>query len=255
MSMYDLHNRVSIVTGAVGGIGMAICRRLASAGSDIAMFDILRPEDPKVINAVSEISKYGVKVRYYKVDVSNFNDVVNGVNGVIKDFGKIDILINNAGILGPIAPTHEVSIEDWNKVLAVNLTGTFYMIKAVLPHMIKQNYGRIVNISSIAGKEGNPNMAPYVASKHGILGLTKTVAKEVAQYNIRINAICPALVETPMLNQFPPSQLELLKSRIPLGRFAKPEEVAELVLFLVASPAVDFITGQCFNITGGRGEY
>jgi 3-oxoacyl-[acyl-carrier protein] reductase len=253
---YDLHSRVSIVTGALGGIGRAIYEKLAMYGSNIILFDII-PEESKVAKEAMDylVSKYGIKAGYYMVDVSKYDNVVSGVNRALADFGRIDILINNAGILGPIAPVVDYPIEDWNKVLAVNLSGAFYMLKAVLPIMIRQNYGRIVNISSIAGKEGNPNMAAYVASKHGILGLTKTVAKEVIQYNIRINAVCPALVDTPMLKQFPQSQLELLRNRIPLGRFAKPEEVAELVLFLVASPAVDFITGQCFNITGGRGEY
>ncbi|NJE13162.1 SDR family NAD(P)-dependent oxidoreductase [Thermococcus sp. LS2] len=252
---WDLSGKVALVTGSVRGIGFAIAKRLAELGANIAINDIV-PEDSEIVQQCLEtIGKEGVRVKYYRADVSNSEEVNEMISSIIEDFGKIDILVNNAGITGAAKPVVELPEEEWDKVIAVDLKGTFLVTKAVLPYMIKQNFGRIVNISSVAGKEGNPNMAHYCAAKHGVIGFTKAVAREVLQYNIRINAVCPALIKTPLLEGLPEEQIELLKSKIPLGRLGKPEEVADLVAFLVASEAVNFITGQAFNITGGRADY
>ena len=258
LGCWDLTGQVALVTGGTKGIGLAISKRLAQLGAHIAV-NGSSPETKehvqKALEEIRSVAEESVVVRYYQADVSNWEQVQAMVKRIINDFGKIDILINNAGITGEAKPVVELPIEEWDKVMNIDLKGTFLVTKAVLPYMIKHNYGRIVNMSSVAGKEGNPNMAHYCAAKHGVIGFTKAVARELLQYNIRVNAVCPALIRTPLLEGLPPEQIELLKSKIPLGRLGKPEEVADLVAFLVTSEAVNFITGQAFNITGGRADY
>jgi 3-oxoacyl-[acyl-carrier protein] reductase len=217
-----------------------------------------------VVNAVSNITKardvakeiesMGRKALVVLADVSQKKEVENMVNQTLERFGKIDILVNNAGIVGPTVPIQELSEEDWDRIISVDLKGTFLCCKAVIPHMISQRSGKIVNMSSIAGKEGNANMTGYCAAKAGIIGFTKALSEEVAKYGIRVNCVCPALIETELVERMDKKQAEYLKSKIPLGRLGKPEEVAELVKFLV-SDASDFITGQAINIDGGRGKY
>lgn len=255
---WDLTGQIALVTGGTKGIGLAISKRLSQLGAHVGVDDIFTETKEYVQKALKEIrsvAEENAVVKYYQADVSNWEQVQAMVKQIINDFGKIDILINNAGITGEAKPVVELPIEEWEKVMNVDLKGTFLVTKAVLPYMIKQNYGRIVNMSSVAGKEGNPNMSHYCGAKHGIIGFTKAVARELVNYNIRVNAVCPALIQTPLLEGLPPEQIELLKSKIPLRRLGKPEEVADLVVFLVASEAVNFITGQTFNITGGRADY
>jgi 3-oxoacyl-[acyl-carrier protein] reductase len=196
----------------------------------------------------------GRRVLVILADVSNKEDVDNMVKKTIEVFGKIDILVNNAGVVGSTVPIQELKEEDWDRIISVDLKGTFLCCKAVVPHMINRRSGKIVNISSIAGKEGNANMTAYSAAKAGIIGFTKALSEEVARYGIRVNCVCPALIETELVERMDKQQAEYLKSKIPLGRLGKPEEVAELVKFLV-SDASDFIAGQAYNIDGGRGKY
>jgi 3-oxoacyl-[acyl-carrier protein] reductase len=196
----------------------------------------------------------GQEAMAIKVDVSKAKEVAHMVEQVLEKFGRIDILVNNAGILGPYFPVEEYPEELWDQVIAVNLKGTFLCCKAVIPIMKKRGKGSIVNIASVAGKEGNANMAPYSASKGAIITLTKTLGKELATSQIRVNAVSPALLETEMTQSMTPEQRALLTSKIPMGRLGKPEEVAAVVKFLVSDEA-SFVTGQCYDISGGRSVY
>lgn len=246
----DLNGKVAIVTGASQGIGYAISQSLARDGANVIINDL--PTCLDLAKAVAkELETFGVKTLVAIADISEWEQVHRMVEDTIKYFGKIDILINNAGVLGPIAPIIALKESDWDRVINVNLKGVFLCCKAVIPYMIKRRSGKIINIASVAGREGNPNMVAYCASKAGVIGLTRALAEELAPFNIQINCVAPVLTETSMLKGYTKEQLELLKSKIPLGRLAKPQEVADLVKFL-ASDAADFITGQTYNISGGR---
>jgi NAD(P)-dependent dehydrogenase (short-subunit alcohol dehydrogenase family) len=246
--MFNLDGQVAIVTGAGTGIGEAIAQRLAAAGASVAVADI---DFAAATQAASAIGKQAFAVQ---VDVTNASSVENAVAHVLAAKFRIDILVNNAGIGGKAAPIWEQTEDDWQKIIAINLTGPFLFCRAVLPHMRAQRYGRIVNIASIAGKEGNPRMAPYSATKAGLIGLTKSVAKEVANESICVNAVSPAVVRTKLLDQLTPAQVSYMVERIPLGRTCEPAEVAALVHFL-ASRDASFTTGQCYDISGGRATY
>jgi 3-oxoacyl-[acyl-carrier protein] reductase len=189
-----------------------------------------------------------------EMDVSRWSDVKAMVEKVVERFKRIDILINNAGILGPYLPVTDYPEEDWDRVIEVNLKGTFLCCKAVLPVMKAQSYGKVVNLASVAGKDGNANMSAYAATKAAIICLTKTLGKEMAPYNVFVNCVAPALIETEMAREMTPEQRALLTSKIPLGRLGKPEEVASVVKFLVSEEA-SFVTGQCYDISGGRSVY
>jgi len=245
----DLRGKVSIVTGGGRGIGKVIAYFLAQDGSNVA---ILGRNETEVIKTAKEIAEAtGVRVLALKADVSKWSDVKSAVERVIEEFNHIDILVNNAGIV-LIKPITEMEEDEWDRVIAVNLKGTFLMSKAVLPYMIKQNYGRIINIASVAGVEGNANMTAYSASKAGIIGFTKALAEEVIKYNIRVNAVAPALVEgTALTLSMSEEQRKFLASKIPIGRLIYAEEVADLVKFL-ASDASEPLTGYVFIIAGGR---
>ena len=248
----DLSGKVAIVTGASRGIGRAIALALARDGADILVN--ARSNIGEARKVAGKIESMGRRVLVILADVSNKEDVDNMVKKTIEVFGKIDILVNNAGVVGSTVPIQELKEEDWDRIISVDLKGTFLCCKAVVPHMINRRSGKIVNISSIAGKEGNANMTAYSAAKAGIIGFTKALSEEVARYGIRVNCVCPALIETELAERMDKQQAEYLKSKIPLGRLGKPEEVAELVKFLV-SDASDFIAGQAYNIDGGRGKY
>jgi len=247
----DLSGKIAIVTGSGRGIGRAIALALARDGADVVVDDV---NINKAKEVAKEIESIGGRALIILADVSKKSDVENMVKQTLEEFGKIDILVNNAGVVGPTVPIQELKEEDWDRIINVDLKGTFLCCKAVIPHMISRRSGKIVNVSSIAGKEGNANMTAYCAAKAGVIGFTKALSEEVARYGIRVNCVCPALIETELVEIMGKQQAEYLKSKIPLGRLGKPQEVAELVKFLV-SDATDFITGQAYNISGGRGKY
>jgi len=248
----DLTERVAIVTGAGRGIGLAISKRLISAHASVAMIDI---DEIKLREAArSLVDDSAVVAALFVCDVSNPDSVLGMVDAVLNRYKRIDILVNNAGIVGRAAPIQEVTDDDWNRMISIDLTGVFYCCRAVIPHMIARGSGHIVNIASIAGKEGNPKMVSYSAAKAGVIGLTKALAKEVAQHNILVNAIAPALIQTSLLDDLTPDQVRYLTERIPMGRLGRPEEVAAMVHWL-ASDDVSFSTGAVFDLSGGRATY
>ena len=226
-------NRRAVVTGGLSGIGEAVVKRLQSEGCKVAVWDV----------------NGGIKT-----DISDYASVEAAVVETIKQIGGIDILVNSAGITGPTVPVDGFPIDGWLQTFAVNANGTFFTNRAVIPHMIKQNYGRIVNIASIAGKEGNPNASAYSASKAAVIGFTKSLAKELAKTNITVNAVTPAAVRTPIFDQMPQSHIDFMLSKIPKGRFGTVEENASLICWL-ASEECSFSTGAVFDISGGRATY
>ena len=248
MSAYDLSGQTAIVTGAATGIGEAIARRLAAAGAALALVDLDLDGARKVAESM------GGGAFALEADVARADSVEAAVEEVIGRTGRIDILVNNAGVAGKAAEIWEQTDEDWQRVLAVNLTGVFNFCRAVVPHMRSRRYGRIVNIASIAGKEGNPRMTPYSASKAGVIGLTKSLGKEVATEGICVNAVTPAVVRTRILDQLTPEQIAYMTERIPMKRTGEPEEIAAVVHFL-ASPDCSFVTAQCYDASGGRATY
>jgi 2-dehydro-3-deoxy-L-rhamnonate dehydrogenase (NAD+) len=237
----------AIVTGGARGIGRAIVTRLASEGAKVLIADI---DEAAATAAAGEIAG----ATAYKLDVTSNDSWQGAVQKAVAEWGKVDILVNNAGIAGRSAPAWELEIQEWLDVINIDLTGVWLGCRAVLPGMIEKGYGRIVNISSIAGKEGNPNASPYSAAKSGVIGLTKSLAKEVATKGVIINGITPAVIETDILKQVSEEHKNYMTSRIPMGRVGQPEEVAALAAFL-ASGEVTFSTGAIFDLSGGRATY
>jgi 3-oxoacyl-[acyl-carrier protein] reductase len=248
---FDLSGQVAVVTGAGQGIGEAIARRLAKAGAEVAAADLKIEAAGTVADS---IVSHGGKAFAVQADISNRASVEAMFQQVVDKAGKIDVLVNNAGVAGRAAPIWEQTDEDWQSVVDVNLKGVFLCCRAVLPGMRERGYGRIVNISSVAGKEGNPNMVPYSATKAGVIALTKSVAKEVATENICLNAVTPTVIRTPILNQLTEEQIDYMTSRIPRRRTGTVEEVAAVVHFL-CSPDCSFVTGQTYDVSGGRSTY
>jgi NAD(P)-dependent dehydrogenase (short-subunit alcohol dehydrogenase family) len=242
--MFDLTGQTAIVTGAATGLGEAIARRLAASGATVAVADFA---DGSAV--ASSINGFPLNV-----DVADDASVRAAVAQVLERTGRIDILVNNAGIAGKAAPVWEQTDDDWQRIIAVNLTGVFQFCRAVLPHMRERRYGRIVNIASIAGKEGNPNMCPYSATKAAVIGLTKSIGKEVATEGICVNAVAPAVIRTKILEQLTPQQVAYMTDRIPMKRTGEPDEIAAVVHFL-ASPDASFVTAQCYDASGGRATY
>jgi 3-oxoacyl-[acyl-carrier protein] reductase len=251
MTFFDLKGRVAIVTGAAQGIGLAIAQRFVRAHASVAVVDI---NFAGAQDAAEEISREGGQAIAFTCDVADSNSVKNMVDAVLTTYSRIDILVNNAGIGGGATPTQNVSDEHWNRVIGVDLTGVFYCCRAVLPHMVERGYGRIVNVASIAGKEGNPNMVPYSSAKAGVIGLTKALAKEVVKSNVLVNVITPGTIDTGLINELPPQQARYIIEKIPMGRIGTPEEVASLVHWL-ASEEASFSTGAVFDLSGGRATY
>jgi 3-oxoacyl-[acyl-carrier protein] reductase len=246
--LFDLTGQVGIVTGAAAGIGAAIAGRLAAAGATVVVVDRLL-EKAQETAATLDNSSFALEA-----NVADNREVVEAVNQTLRRAGRLDILVNNAGIAGIAAPIWEQSDDDWQKIIAVNMTGVFNFCRAVIPHMRERKYGRIVNIASIAGKEGNPRMVPYSATKAAVIALTKSVGKEVATDGICVNAVAPAVVQTQILDQLTPAQVDYMTERIPMRRTGKPEEIAAVVHFL-CSPDCSFVTAQCYDASGGRATY
>ncbi|HXH48223.1 MAG TPA: glucose 1-dehydrogenase [Terriglobia bacterium] len=246
-SFFSLKNQVAVVTGGGQGIGEGIARRFAAAGARVAVLDL----KGELARPVAEsIGGAGIEC-----DVSSASSVEKAVSEVRRQLGPVDILVNNAGIAGRTLPLTELNEQDLDQVYAVNLKGVFLTCKAVIGEMLERKYGRIVNVASIAGKEGNPTLIPYSATKAAVICLTKALAKEVAgKGDITVNSISPAVVRTKILDSIPKSTMDYMLSKIPMGRTGKIEEIAALVHFL-ASRESGFTTGQCYDISGGRATY
>mgnify|MGYP002730370051 CR=1 FL=1 len=242
-----LEGKIALVTGGSRGIGFATCKKLASEGATIIITDIC--DEEKAAPAIKELEEMGAKAKFYKSDVSNFESAQETVNAVIKDFGGLDILVNNAGITKD-GLLMKMSEEDFDKVLDTNLKGTFHTIRAALRQMIRQRSGRIINMASVVGVSGNAGQANYAASKAGVIGLTKTAAREVASRGITVNAVAPGFIETDMTEVLPEKIKEASAAQIPLGKFGKAEDVANAVAFL-ASEDAGYITGQVLHVDGG----
>jgi 2-dehydro-3-deoxy-L-rhamnonate dehydrogenase (NAD+) len=216
----ELPGRVAIVTGAARGIGFAIAERLSRAGAHLVIADVV---EVGAAAAVERLHEAGGKAVAAVADVTSPEEVAAMVERALDAFGKLDILVNNAGITGRDAPLWETTDDDWEKVIGLNLTATFYCCRAVVPHMRERRSGAIVNVASISGKEGNPNMIPYSVSKAGVICLTKALAKEVIQDGVRVNAVAPGVIETPLLEQLQPEAIEYMRSKVPMGRMGRPD--------------------------------
>jgi 3-oxoacyl-[acyl-carrier protein] reductase len=244
----DLSGRIAVVTGGAQGIGKAITERFVASGAKVAIWD----HDIELAERTAKA--LGASVTAFQADVGELSTIERARDATVKALGRIDILVNNAGIAGANATTWDTTVEEWRRVMRINLDGPFLCCKAVVPGMIAQNYGRIVNIASIAGKEGNPMAAHYSASKAGVIALTKSLAKEVADKNISVNAITPAAARTAIFDQITQAHIDYMLSKIPRNRFVKVEEVAALVAF-AASEDCSFTTGSVLDISGGRATY
>ena len=249
MIKYDLNNRVAVVTGGAQGFGLAITERFIEAGAKVIIWDIDENASKEAIDKVKSEN-----ISYQVVDVTNFEIVNKKLEEVEKKHGKIDIFVNNAGIAGMNTTVAEYPLDEWKKVMNLNLNSVFYCCKAVVPFMLKNDYGRIVNIASIAGKEGNPNASAYSTSKAGVIGLTKSLGKELAQKNIAVNCVTPAAAKTRIFDQMTEEHINYMLSKIPRNKFAKVEELASLVTWL-ASEENSFSTAAVFDLSGGRATY
>ena len=245
MNKINLENRVAIVTGGAQGFGLAITKRFIQSGAKVLIWD----KDTEYLNKVDLKNTYKIEV-----DVSNYKNVENAFAESLTHENKIDILINNAGIAGPNFKTWDYPLEEWQKVIDIDLSGVFYCCKTIAPHFIKNNYGRIVNISSIAGKEGNPNAMPYSAAKAGVIALTKSLGKELAENNISVNCVTPAPAKTRIFDQITQEHIDYMLSKIPRNRFVLVEELASLVAWM-SSEENSYTTGSTFDLSGGRATY
>jgi len=248
MHQFDLKNKTAVITGGAQGFGLDIAKKFLSSGAKVFIWDI---DEKELSNASKKINNKNLN--YNIVDVSNFDQVQKTVSDISIN-NKIDILINNAGITGPTAELWNYDIKDWNSIININLHGTFYCCKSIVPHMIKNNYGRIVNIASVAGKDGNANASAYSSAKAGVIGLTKSLGKELAKYNIAVNAITPAGAKTKILDQMSKEHVQWMLSKVPRGRFLEISELSSMVCWL-SSEENSFSTAAVFDISGGRSTY
>jgi NAD(P)-dependent dehydrogenase (short-subunit alcohol dehydrogenase family) len=248
MNKLDFTGRTAVVTGGAQGIGLAIVRRLASSGAKVRIWD----RDDGMLAAA--LAALGSQASGDAIDIADPAAVERGTKGALEALGKVDVLVNNAGIAGLNKPTVDYPVDEWLKVLSVNLTSQFLTCRALAPHMVRQKYGRIVNIASIAGKEGNPNAVAYSASKAGVISLTKSLGKELAQTGVLVNCVTPAAAKTAIFDQMTEQHINYMLSKIPMGRFVQVEEIAALVGWL-ASEDCSFSTGAVFDISGGRATY
>jgi len=248
MNTIDLNGQVAVVTGGAQGIGFAVARRLVASGAKVSLWDV---NGDLLQTARAELG-HGTETA--TVDIGDYALVAAAVAATETALGHLDILVNSAGIAGHNAPLDEYDLDEWRRVIDIDLNGTFYVNRAVLPGMKARNYGRIVNIASIAGKEGNPNASAYAAAKGGVIAMTKAVGKECAKYDIAINCITPATAKTRILDELKPEFIDYMLSRIPRGRFLEVEEVANMVSWLV-SKENSFTTASVFDLSGGRATY
>jgi 3-oxoacyl-[acyl-carrier protein] reductase len=246
----DLTGRCAIVTGGARGIGLAIATRLLQSGARVSLWDM---DAAALLQATEELKALG-SVHTATTDVTSADSVESAAAATTTALGKLDILVNNAGIAGANAKTWETEPKEWRRVLDINLNGPFHCCRAVIPHLLRNGYGRIVNIASIAGKEGNPNAAHYSASKAGVISLTKSLGKELATSNVAVNCVTPAVIATEILKQMSQTHIDYMLSKIPMGRFGKTEEAAALVAWL-CSEDCSFTTGAVFDLSGGRATY
>ena len=249
MNNLDLKDRVAIITGGAQGFGLAISKRIIQSGGKVVIWDI---DEAAVESALKEINSKDLSSK--KVNVTNFAEIEKALLETENELGKIDIFVNNAGITGMNAKVWDYPLEEWKKVIELDLNSTFYCCKAVVPHMIKNNYGRIVNIASIAGKEGNPNASAYSTAKAGVIGFTKSLGKELADKNIAVNCVTPAAAKTRIFDQMTQEHIDYMLSKIPRNRFAKVDELASLVCWL-SSEENSFTTAAVFDLSGGRATY
>ena len=248
MNQFDLKNRTAIITGGAQGFGLDIAKRFLASGAKVIIWDIDKNE---LLKASKKLDNSNLT--YNIVDVSNFNDVKGTVDKIVKS-SNIDILINNAGITGSTSSLWDYDIDEWNKIVEVNLIGTFNCCKSVIPYMIEKNYGRIVNVASVAGKDGNANASAYSSAKAGVIGLTKSLGKELADKNIAVNAVTPAGAKTRILDQMSKEHVARMLSKVPRGRFLEVEEFTSLICWL-SSEENSFSTAAVFDISGGRSTY
>ena len=245
MNNINLKNKVAVVTGGAQGFGLAIAKRFLVSGAQVVIWDI----DEKILLSVEEKN-----ITKIIADVTNFQKIEEATKETLSLFGRIDILVNNAGIAGPSYTTWEYPIEEWQKIIDIDLSGVFYCCKSIVPAMKKNNYGRIINIASIAGKEGNPNAMPYSAAKAGVIALTKSLGKELANSNIAVNCVTPAAAKTRIFDQISQEHIDYMLSKIPRNRFVKVDELASMVAWM-ASEENSFTTGAVFDLSGGRATY
>lgn len=249
MSVYAdrFKGQVAIITGGASGVGREVAARLTQEGAKVVLWDQNEA-------ALAEAKTVTGAVDTIQLDVTDAEAVSAAAASVADKFGRIDVLVASAGITGATVPVHEFPLESWRRVIDINLNGLFYCCRAVVPHMLKNDYGRIVNVSSVAGKEGNPNASAYSASKAGVIGFTKSLGKELAKTGIRVNALTPATFKSPILEQLPQSQVDYMLSKIPAGRLGEVHEVAAMISWM-ASAECSFTTASTFDISGGRTTY